>query len=188
MRSNNKTNDKNTIKISYLQESLTFDDVSEIKNIATKEKVTVLTHDFPPQHIAGVEQFFPQLKIILSSDLAIGICGGIIANVICDVIKKVVLTVCKKVKEKKLTKIHNGVIEENASPTIHLEIGNIKVILPVEISNEQFQYFADHLFETLKGQNIKKTKYCIFDPETKEYRFLEKHEIVWNDYENHKEK
>ena len=178
---------KKTIGIDYLQGMMTDEDIHDMEAITSQEGITLTTTNHPSKHIAGFEKLFPQMMVFLSSDLAIGIYAGLIANGLCVAIKKLFVVIKEKTQNKRCTKLQGAIIEENVLPTIHVIIGDVHVILPVNITDEQYALFVDNLFEAIKEQNITKQTYCIYKAETNEFQFLSKEEIVWNEHQKSNE-
>lgn len=175
---------KKTVGLTYLEESITKDELSVLENNLKSCELVLLSREKRPQYIAGIEDFFPQIQVFLSPDVLQTICLGLATNAIYDGIKWFLLSLCRIVKEKPFVKISNGIIHKNEMPTIHFNLGQMHVVLPMDIDDEKFKYFVDKAFEAAKDQKKTSETFFVYSEESGEANQYTREEIAWQTYED----
>lgn len=183
MKNTQKKVPKSTVGIDYLEGTLSDDALKEIEDCLHTASLSLYAHSHKPKHIAGIEDFFAQVSIVLSPDVVAAICTGLITSGVYDVIKKALCFIYSNLKTKKLTKIQNGKITENVTPTVHFTIGKNHAVLPLDISDEKFCYFVDGFFKAVSAETVTKEQYIYFDREQDGLVTYTKEEISQKSYQ-----
>lgn len=172
-------NDDNNkvILIDALQGALTSEDVKELEECIVQEGICLEVHTHKPQYMNGIEDFFSQIQIICSKEVIFALVTGVFASGIYEALKIFLCKVYNKMKGRHVTKIQSGKVEE-VQPKIHFIIGDVKVILPLDIDEEKYKYFVDKMFESMKDETITKKEFCIWNKETGEVEYYSKLEIA----------
>lgn len=104
----------------------------------------------------GIEDFFPQIQAFLSPDIVQVFCQGIATNAIYDGIKWFLFSLRQIAKKKTLTKVQNGKITTNVVPLIHFNIGQMHVVLPMDIEDEKFSTLMTRHLKLLLSKPLQK--------------------------------
>lgn len=168
----------NEIVIDYLENAFTEEELNEMSELLNEYGFSVWGHPHRPRYIQGIEDLFAQITIVLPPDLLQQIVIGLATNGLYDCIKVFFSSLWRKIKAKKLSKIQSGKITENVNPTVHIQAGDLKVVLPTELEEEKFKYFVDRMFECINPETIKEEKYGFYDADSGKITFLTKHQIA----------
>lgn len=171
------------IGLDYLQGAFNNEDLLILENELKDSKLSLMSHETPPKHIMGIEDFFPQIQAFLSSDVVQAICLGLATNAIYDGIKCFLVLLRQLAKKKPLSKVQNGKVTTNVTPTVHFNIGQMHAVLPMDIDDEKFKYFVDKAFESVNEQSIAKETYFIYSEKTGEAKHYTQHELVQRAYQ-----
>ena len=136
----------NTIGLEYQQNAFETEELKELENGLSGCGISLKIHENTPKYIMGIEDLFPQIQIFLSPDIVQAICLGAVSGALWDGIKLFFKSLRKMVKKKPFTHISNGKVDTNATPNIHVNIGESHVVLPMDIDDEKFEYFVDKMF------------------------------------------
>lgn len=109
---------ENAVWIDYLQDSFTSDDIEELAECLDRENILLRTHVHRPQYIGGIEQLFPQIRILLSPEIVNAVGTGILTNGIYEVLKIFLYKIFIKMRTRRLNKIQGGKAVEEVLPTI----------------------------------------------------------------------
>ncbi len=174
---NNKPK-SNEIVIDYLENTFTEDELDNLSEMLSEANLSIWGHSHRPKHINGIEDLFAQITVILPPDLLQQIVIGLTINGLYDCIKLFFSSLWKIIKTKKLTKIQGEKITENVMPTVHIQAGDLKVVLPTELEEEKFKYFIDRMFECINPETIKEAKYGFYDENSGEITLLTTQQIA----------
>ena len=136
----------NTIGLEYQKNAFETEELKELENGLSGCGISLKTHENTPKYIMGIEDLFPQIQIFLSPDIVQAICLGAVSGALWDGIKLFFKSLRKMVKKKPFTHISNEKVDINATPNIHVNIGESHVVLPMDIDDEKFEYFVDKMF------------------------------------------
>lgn len=172
-----------TMKIDYLEGVFDAEALKDIQTDLQKAEICLDARPHHPRSIAGIEELFPQVSIVLSSpDIFQQIFVGIISSVMYDAIKNSLFRIWQKLKLSKITKIQNGKITENTTPVAHFTIGQSHAILPFDIDDEKFKYFVDKFFETTNVGAVTEELYFYYNKETNGIITYTKDQIAQKSY------
>lgn len=174
-----------TVGIEYLENSFSVEELEEMQVILKQENMHLKTVSRPSVPTMCLEELFAQIKILLSSDILQGIYTGIIASGLYGGLKNLLKYIFLKFKNRTITKVQGDKIEE-VSPVIHFEVGKLKVILPIDISQEKYEYFLDKLFESLNEDIISHEQYAFYNEEKGIFEYYDRHEIAMRTYRRSK--
>lgn len=168
----------NEIVIDYLENAFTEDELDNLSEMLSEANLSIWGHSHRPKHINGIEDLFAQITVILPPDLLQQIVIGLAINGMYDCIKAFFSNLWRIIKTKKLTKIQGGKITENVAPTVHIQAGDLKIVLPTELEEEKFKHFVDRMFECINPETIKEEKYGFYDENSGKLTFLTTHQIA----------
>lgn len=176
-----KKDSNKAILIDYLQDILKIEDLKDLEDGLSQEDILLDARSHKPQYMNGLEEMFAQIQIFCSSELVFAIGTGILGSGIYDVLKVFLRKIYNKLKNVFVTKIQSDKMEE-IQPTIHFIIGDVKVILPLDIDNEKYEYFIDKLFESMHSETISKKEYCVWNKEKETIEYYSRTEIARKEY------
>lgn len=176
----------NAVGLLYLYGAFDGEDLQFLDGILKQNELEFVSHVTPPRSIAGIEEFFPQIQIFLSSDIVQTICLGVATNTIYDAIKYFVLSVRNLARKKPMYKVEASKGVTKVTPTIHFNIGKMHAVLPVEIDDEKFKYFVDKAFETADEKTLTTETYFVYSEKTGEARHYTQNELVQQAYQEAK--
>lgn len=174
----NKKPMRNEIVIDYLENAFTEDELDNLSEILSDANLSIWGHSHKPKHINGIEDLFAQITVILPPDLLQQIVIGLTINGLYDCIKFFFSSLWRIIKTKKLTKIQGEKITENVAPTVHIQAGDLKIVLPTQLEDEKFKYFVDRMFECINPETIKEEKYGFYDENSGEITLLTTQQIA----------
>lgn len=154
---------KSAIGLSYLEEAFAPEDIVAFEGEARKNGLRLYSKSEKAKCIAGIEELFPHIAISVSPDLVEAFAVNLLSSAIYSGIVAVVCLIRDKLKKKTLFKIQNGKIIENATPTVHLKIGENSIVLPMELSDEKFKYVVDKSLESLSPEKISRKTYTFYE-------------------------
>ena len=166
-----------TVGIKYLENSFSDEELNNISNILSAENIKLKTCSTPPKYTMCLEELFAHIQILLSPDI-VALFSSLLYSGVYDAIKsslKYIWQICKKKKIKKITK---DKIEE-ISPVIHVNIGDLKAILPIDMPQEKYEYFVDKLFDSLNKDTISSERFAIFDEKENVIKYYTKTEVAF---------
>ena len=99
-----------------------------------------------------------------------------------DAVKYFLISLRQMIKKKRFTRIQNGKVDTNATPNIHVNIGKIHVVLPMDIDDNKFEYFVDKMFDEIDKDTITQEKYAFYDDDIKTITFCSKQEVAMESY------
>lgn len=169
--------DNRVILINALQGALSVEDIAELEECLVKEEIQIEIHSHSPRYMNGIEDLYAQIQIICSQEVLFALFTGVLGSGIYDVLKTFLCKLYNKMKGRHVTKIQPGKIEE-VQPKIHFIIGDIKVILPLDIDDEKYKYFVDKMFENIRDETIVKKEFCVWNKETGEVEYYTQLEIA----------
>ena len=172
----------NTIGLEYQQNAFETEELKELENGLSGCGISLKIHENTPKYIMGIEDLFPQIQIFLSSDIVQAICLGVVSGALWDGIKLFFKSLRKMVKKKPFTHISNGKVDTNATPNIHVNIGESHVVLPMDIDDEKFGYFVDKMFESINRDTVTEEKYAFYDVEKQTLEYYSRHEVTMKSY------
>lgn len=172
-----KEDSSKVILIDALPGALTSEDIKELEECIIQEDICLKVHSHNPRYMNGIEDLFAQIQIICSQEVLFALFTGVLASGIYDVLKSFLCKIYDKMKGRHVTKVQSGKIEE-VSPKIHFIIGDVKVILPLDIDDEKYEYFVDKMFESMKDETITKKEFCIWNKETGQVEYYTRIEIA----------
>ena len=178
--------DKNTIAIEYLQGLLLPEDIDALNCSLNDTSLSLEFKSYPPRIMAGIEELFPNIAIYLSSDLVSGIIIGVIANGVFDGIKSTFKLIYDRVKTKKL-KCGNDEHHE-ITPNVYIKIDNLNIQVPMSAEDEEFKYFTEHVFESIKKKEYKVQTFCFYDEKTHSFIYKSIFEIGEYEYQKYQER
>ena len=179
MKRNIKENIRcSAILIDSLQTIFSLEDINELEMCLKQENIHLEMHTHQPQYIAGIEELFAQVQILLSPDIVYAITTGILTNGMYDVLKQFLKRILTKMSSVRLTKLQGEKEAKEVPPTIHFNIGQTHVILPLGIDDTKYEYFVDKMFEYMGSQDVKKGGYCIWNDENEEVKIYTQSEIA----------
>lgn len=186
----NNTREKfdRVILVDYLQNTFSSNDMLELKDCLTQGGFILEEHVHKQQYIAGIEELFAQIQIILSPDFVNIIGTGLLTNGMYDAMKIFLQKIYFKMNQIRLTKMQSGKEIKEVLPAIHFNVGNMKVTLPLDIDNGKYEYFVDKLFEYLASNTSSKEGYGFWNQEKEEIEHYTKSEITRKIYSEYKEK
>ncbi len=179
---------KSTMAIDYLENSFTKEELHLIEDTLKEGSIKLLTRSHTPKHIAGVEEFFPQIMMLLSPDIVSLICQGLLTNALYDALKSSVIHIYSSIKKKPLTRIQNGKIETDVIPNVHLKIGKSSMILPINLDEEKFKYCVDKMFEAINRDVVEHSHYLKYYEGKKEFECFTKSQIIGQAYSEWEQK
>lgn len=179
---------KCTMAIDYLENSFTKEELLIIEDALKEGSIKLLTHSHTPKHIAGVEEFFPQIMLLLSPDIVSLICQGLLTNALYDALKTSVIHVYSAIKKKPLSRIQSGKIETDVIPNVHLKMGKASMLLPINLGEEKFKYCVDKMFEAINQDVVEHSYYLKYDEDKKGFECLTKTQIIGQAYSEWEQK
>lgn len=185
---NTKVEFDKVVLLDYVQNTFSSNDILELHNCLKPEGIILKEHVHKRQYIAGIEELFAQIQIILSPDFVNVISTGLLTNGMYDVMKIFLQKIYFKMNQIRLTKMQTGKEIKEVPPVIHFNVGNMKVTLPLDIDNGKYEYFVDKLFEYLASNTSPKEGYGFWNREKEEIEHYTKSEIVRKIYSEHEDK
>lgn len=188
----NRKPKSNEIVIDYLENAFTEEELENLSGLLSECNLSIWGHPHRPMHINGIEDLFAQITVFLPPDLLYQIVIGFVTNGCYDCVKAFFVNLWRIIKTKALTKIQGGRIIENVSPTVHVQAGDMKIVIPTDLEEDKFKYFVDRMFECINPETIKEDKYVFYDQESGKMTFLTRNQIAENAmrewYEKQKDK
>ena len=176
------------IGLEYQQNAFDSEELKELENVLKKYGIKFKSHSSAPKYIMGIEDFFPQIQVFLSSDMAQAIYWGIASGAIWDGIKLFLRTLRKMVKKKLFAHVSNNKVNIKATPNIHVNIGESHIVLPIDIDDSKFEYFVDKMFDSMDKNIVVEEKYVFYDAEKQTLEYYTRHEVTIKSYQDWKEK
>ena len=176
------------IGLEYQQNAFDSEELKELENGLSDCGISLKTHANKPKYIMGIEELFPQIQIFLSSDIVQTICLGVASSAIWDGIKFFLKTLRNMVKKKQFTHVSNGKVDTNATPNIHVNIGESHIVLPIDIDDSKFEYFVEKMFDSMDKNIVVEEKYVFYDAEKQTLEYYTRHEVTIKSYQDWKEK
>lgn len=180
MRSVNRKKDvpSSTIFIDYLRNAFTSTEIEEMKKTLSTEKLQLATKSHMPQHILGIEELFAQISIFLPPDIVMMLCQTIITRGTYDCLKALIMQVYKYIKNKPFSRIKNSEIIEGDIPNVHLIVGNNKIILPMNLEQDKFEYALDTFKDVVNSKSVETRHFSKFNEEKGCFECYEESELV----------
>ena len=172
-----------TISLDYLQGLLSKEDLKKLEDELNNNGFSLSSQETQPRYIAGVEDFFPQIQVFLSPDLLRNLYLGLVTNAFYDGIKYFLVLLRQMIQKKKISKIQSGNVINNITPVMHFNIGQMHVILPMEIEDKKFEYFVDKAFETANANDAAKETYFSYCEKTGEVQNHTRYELIQKTYQ-----
>ena len=172
-----KTINKNIIAIDALQGALSAENIKELEECVVGKDICIETYSHSPRYMNGIEDLYAQIQVICSQELILAIFTGVLGSGIYDVLKTFLCKLYSKMKGQHITKIQSNKIEK-VEPKIHFVIGDIKVVLPLDIDDEKYKYFVDKMFESMRDERITKKEFCTWNKDTGEVEYYSYTEIL----------
>lgn len=166
------------IGLEYLENTFESDEIKELESGLNMLGIDLKVRSNPPKPIMGIENLFPQIQILLSSNIVQEICLGVVTGAIWDGIKLFFKSLRKMVKKKPFTRVSNGKADTKATPNIYVNIGKSHIVLPMDIDDKKFEYFVDKMFETINQDTTTEEKYAFYDSKNETLEYYSRHEIA----------
>ena len=179
--------DSNTIAIEYLQGLLTSEEINDLQQSFNDTDISFEVKSYPPRVMAGIDELFSDIAIFLSSDVASGIFIGVISNGVFAALISCLKKIRNRFKVKKLPKANAGEITDKA-PNVYIKIDNLNIQVPISAKDEEYEYFTEHVFESVKHQEFKMQTFCFFDEKTHSFIYKSILEIGQYEYQKHIER
>lgn len=167
-----------TIYIDYLQNAFTSSEIENMEETLSAENLILSTKSHMPQHILGIEELFAQISIYLPPDIVMLLCQTVITRGTYDCLKALITKVYKFIRNKPFTARKNGVIVENSIPNVHLVVGDNKIILPMALEQEKFEYALDTFKEVVNDKTVKTKHVSKYNEQTQSFECYEESEFV----------
>ena len=135
-------------------------------------------HEYPSYAINGIEIFFPQIHLLLSSPIVQAIACGVAGNAVFEAIKGIGKQLWRIVQRRGVTITKKHEIIENVAPNIHLTAGNFHAILPADLSEEEFECFITGFMAAINKETVSKENYFIYDPVSKQTAVYSKGKLL----------
>lgn len=180
-----KENNKKVILIDALEGVLTLEDIKGLEECVAKDDIQLLVYSHSPIYMNGIEELYAQIEIVCSQELLTAVLTGVVGSGIYDVLKTLLCKLHGKMKGRYVTKVQKNKKEE-IQPKMHFVVGDIKVVLPLDVDDEKYKYFVDKMFESIKDESITKKEFCVWNKETGEVEYYSQLEIVRKVYLNSK--
>ena len=177
----------NTITIEYLKGLLSSEDIDELKQSFNDTDTLVEVKSYPPRVMAAIDELFSDIAINLSSDVVSGIFIGVISNGVFAALISCLKKIRYRVKNKKLHKVSAGEITDK-TPNVYIKIDNLNIQVPISAKDEEYEYFTEHVFESVKEQEFKMQTFCFFDEKTHSFVYKSILEIGQYEYQKHIER
>lgn len=168
----------NDVVIDYLENAFTEEELENLSGLLNECNLSIWGHSHKPRQINGIEELFAQITVSLPPDLLYQLAIGFVTNGGYDCVKTFFVHFWRIIKTKTLTKIQGGRITENVSPTVHVQAGKMKIVIPTDLEEEKFKYFVDRMFECINPETIKEEKYAFFDEENGKMALLTSHQVA----------
>ena len=176
-----------TIAIEYLQGLLTTEEINELQQSFNDIDISVEVKSYPPRLMAGLDELFSDIAINLSSDIGFIIFTNVISNGVFAALICCLKKIRNRVKVKKLPKVSAGEITDK-TPNVYIKIDNLNIQVPISAKDEEYEYFTEHIFESVKHQEFKMQTFCFFDEKTHSFVYKSILEIGQYEYQKHIER
>lgn len=167
-----------TVCIDYLQNAFTLSEIKDMTEMLSTENLILKTKSHSPKHILGIDELFAQISIYLPPDIVMLLCQTVITRGTYDCLKALITRVYKFIRNKPFTAIKNGVIIENSIPNVHLVVGNNKIILPMALEQEKFEYALDTFKEVVNDKTVTTKHVSKYNEQTQSFECYEESEFV----------
>ncbi len=122
--------------------------------------------------------FVPLIKIFLSPAFISAFLTSVLSAIAWDSAKAVIRKICKSIAENKPRRFSNGRIENIEAP-IQIIVGNVRVVLPADSSDEVIQHTVDKAFEyLLKETSTEELLYALYDEASDRFKSYMEREIL----------
>ncbi len=167
----------NMVSLLFVDGVLTPREINEMSCILNSQKITLNTYVKPNTTQNGIEDFFAEIYLTLSSNLIGTMFLGVITNGIYDIVKKFIMYLCKCIKNKKTAKITTAKTTVSI-PKIFFNIENSKIIIPTDLSEKEFSIYLNKLFDFLKSINTNNELYVYYNKDTMKFDIHTKEELI----------
>ncbi len=169
-----------------MQGTLNDDDLFQLTNELKCHQLTLLCEENPSRYFMGIEEFFPQIRAILSSNIVQSICQNLASSAIFEGIKAFSIMLRRSAIKKKIARVQPNKTEANVSPTIQLCIGGVKITIPANIDDEKLKHCLDKAFEYINDQSIVQETYLVYSERTGKFECYTRRELMHKMHEEHK--
>jgi hypothetical protein len=170
-------NFQSSISIDYLEGSFSESELNELKEILESSQFSLTTSSHEPINIGGIEELFPQIKMLVSPDIVNAIILGLVTSGAYDTLKTTLMFIYHKIRAKQFWKISPSK-KMKSIPTVHFIMDSTHVILPMELDNEKFEYFVDSFFESLDKKELSTCRYIRYAEDTRELEYLSESQMA----------
>lgn len=175
----------NTIGLIYMQGTLDDDDLLQLTDELEFHQLAILYRENPSRYLMGIEEFFPQIRAFLSSDIVQNICQNLASSAIFEGIKAFIITLRRSASKKRIARVQSNKIETNVSPTIQLCIGDVNITIPADIDDEKLKHCLDKVFEYINDQSVVQETYLVYSERTGKFECYTRRELMHKKHEEH---
>lgn len=130
------------------------DEIEEIENSLVPYNLHLkIEQDSKPQFLnSPFEWFFPVLQILLAPETQTALCQGLASSACYDGIIYLCRLIWKRFHHHPFYKIQDGKIEKSPA-NIQFVIDNNRLILPVDVDKDKYEYAVDRFMEKAFASN-----------------------------------
>ena len=147
--------------IIYGEKTFATNELNELRESLKVYGVELLSQETSPYTNACLDLLSPLVLFATDPNFIQTLISNVVSSGGYDAIKLVAKFLYSKFHNRHMTKIQGGKITEETA-NVQLAIGNNRMVLPVDIDQDKYEYAVDKFFETVKFLEEEKTQEQVY--------------------------